>query len=141
MRLSAKILQNVADVNNWKYADQAYIYEGQINEFYIQLIDLSKIPDSDDGLGIIPEHPLRYMSQATAFSLKVIFDSVDNSEIYTISATKPFSDDLSIFKITLSSAQTPKAGAIKVILTEDAVDKSFIVQQAITVEYSEIGSC
>ena len=141
MRLSAKLLQNVINVNHWEYANEIYIGEGNVNEFYFQLVNLSKSPNPEDGIGILPEFPMRYMSQASAISIKVFFDSIDDDEEFEINATQPFADDKSIWKISLTSSQTPKAGAIKITVTEDGVEKSFIVQSAIVVDYSEIGSC
>jgi len=141
MRLLAKLLQNVINVNHWEYANEVYIGEGNINEFYFQLVNLSKSPDPNDGLGIISEFPMRYISQASSISVKVFFDSIDDSEEFEVNASQPFSDDKSIWKITLSSSQVPKAGGIKITVTEDGVEKNFIIQSAIVVDYSEIGSC
>ena len=129
MRLSVKMLENVINVNNFNHVSQVYLQAGQINEFYFQLVDLNKDPS------------LRYLSQATSMSVSVHFDSIDDAQAFDVSATKPFTDDKSIWKIALTAAQVPKSGAIKVTVTEDSVVKSFIVKAAISVELTEIGSC
>ena len=63
MRLNAKILKNVVNVNQWEYTNQAHVQEGQINEIYLQLVDLDKSMGTDKSL-IYPEfrnRPFRVM--------------------------------------------------------------------------------
>ena len=141
MRLSAKVLKNVINVNYWEYANEVYINEGSVNDLYFQIVNLNKTPESSDMVGIVPEFPMRYISQATSISVKVTFESIDDAEEFEVNATQPFSDDKSIWKVALTSDQTPKAGSIKITITEDGVEKTFIVQSVIAVDYSEIGSC
>lgn len=133
MRLNAKILKNVASVNQWEYADQAYVQEGQINEVYLQLVDLDKALGTDC--------PLRYLSQAASIALEVTFPSIDDSTVIAASATQPFSDDKSIWRVTLAANQVPNSGAIRIKLTEDGVDKYFLVSAAISVQLLNDGGC
>lgn len=128
MRLGAKILDNVHDVNSFEVIEEAILRESQANSFHIQLVDLSK-------------HELRYLTQAASFSLSAIFDSIDDADILTITATSPFADDKSIFKISLTSAQLPKSGSFKLSLVEDGITVQFIVKQAIEVELLNDGGC
>ena len=136
MRLNAKILKNVANINQFEYANQAYIQEGQANEFYLQLVDLDKLPSGSS------ECPLRYIPQGTSIALTVIFPSLDadTNEIQKI-ASQPFSGDLSIWKVSLSSSELPSSGNIRIKLTIDSSDKYFIVSNAIVVDMLEVGSC
>ncbi|MDD5650662.1 MAG: hypothetical protein PHF86_09635 [Candidatus Nanoarchaeia archaeon] len=141
MRLSAKMLENVINVNSWQYTNQAYVSEGQINEVYIQLVDLAKNTQISGRVGEIPEYPLRYISQATIFSVDAIFESIDDSKEFTITGTKPFADDKSIFKFTLTASQIPKSGNLKLTLTEDGVTRTFIIKNSISVQLLNIGDC
>ncbi len=133
MRLNAKILNNVASVNQFEYADQANIQEGQINEIYFQLVDLDK--------SLAQDCPLRYLSQAAVLAVEVTFPSIDDAAIITLDATQPFSDDKSIWKINLTSSQLPNSGAMQVKVTEDGADKLFNVQGAISVSLINDGGC
>jgi len=142
MRLSAKVLKNVNNVNSWQNAAQAFMAEGQPNTLYLQLIDLdvSTAVDAEKSPAF-PQMPMRYISQATALSASVDFQSIDDAAAFNIVGTQPFADDKSIWKFTLSAAQVPNSGAIKVNVTEDGVVRSFVVKNAITVEFLEIGGC
>lgn len=141
MRLSAKILKNVVNVNSWSYASQAYLQEGQANSIYIQLVDLDKSVISNEKSEAFPERPMRYLSQAAAISIEAQFDSIDDAEEFEVAGTQPFSDDKSIWKFDLSSAQNPKSGNFVIQLTEDGIAKQFVVKQAVVVESLEIGGC
>lgn len=128
MKLSAKFLKNVANVNCFDYVSQWDIAEGSAQRLYFQLIDKHK----DD---------LRYLTQATVTSLTLIFPSIDEDVEITKSATQAFVDDKSIWYIDLLASEVPNSGAVKFTLTEDSVNSSFIVGQAIVVDLLENGSC
>lgn len=129
MKLSVKFLKNVANVNTFQYASQWNISEGSSHVLYFQFVDKLK----DD---------LRYMSQATVIDeVAVIFLNIDEaSEIVKI-ATQPFLDDKSIWCITLASDEVPNSGAAKFSITEDGQERRFRVEQAISVDLLDAGSC
>jgi len=139
--LSAKILTNVASVNQWNYCQEAQLFEGQANEFYLQLVDLSKNIDIGSAIGEISDHPIRYIPQGTRVSLKASFSSVDDTEEFEINATQPFSDDGSIWKIQIPSTQLPKSGNFQITLTEDGISKTVNLKSAISVNLLNISSC
>lgn len=141
MRLSAKILENVSNVNHWNYANEAYAYEGQANTIYLQLVDLAKSIQVDDNLGSISDYPMRYISQATSVSLVARFSSVDSAKEFDITGSKPFADDKSIWKFDLASTKMPRTGNLTLILTEDGVARSFIVKSVIVAELLNVGGC
>lgn len=140
MRLSIKILKNVANVNNWKYSSQASVQEGQANDIYLQLVDLDIVAGSDKSVAL-PENPLRYISQGTVVTLTATFPSINTAQEFTVSATQPFADDKSIWKIALTSSQLPKSGNFKLILTEDAAVKNILAKNAIVANLNNVGSC
>ncbi len=139
MRLNAKILKNVANVNNWQYANQASIQEGQANEIYFQFVDYDKVPGSDKS-SALPDSPLRYMPQGEV-SVSATFPSIDTALEFTVVATQPFADDKSIWKVSLLSTQLPKSGNFKIKLTEDGADKNILAKNAIAVDLLNVGSC
>lgn len=128
MKLSAKLLKNVANINNFQYAPQWDIAEGSAQRLYFQVIDTHK----DD---------LRYMTQATIYSASVTFLSVDTDQEIVKNATQAWSDDKSIFYIDLDANEVPNSGAVKFSLTEDGQEKKFKVEQAIVVELLSSGGC
>lgn len=140
MRLNAKIIKNVSNVNHWEYADSAYLQEGQINDFYFQLVDLEKI-HSNEKSKALPDFPLRYIPQGTVVSVSVTFPDLNPDSQFVIAASQPFVDDKSIFKVTLGSTQLPNSGAIQIALTEDGNTRTFLLKNAIKVEAQNPGGC
>lgn len=129
MKLSAKFLKNVANVNTFQYANQWDIAEGSAQRLYFQIVDTLK----DD---------LRYMSQATVIdSVTVTFLSIDETSEIVKTATQAWSDDKSIWYIDLAVDEVPNSGAVKFSITEDGVAKTFRVAQAIVVDLLEAGGC
>jgi hypothetical protein len=128
MKLSAKFLKNVANINNFEYANQWDIAEGSAHTLYFQIIDKHM-------------NDLRYMSQAAVFSVSVTFLSINDDEEIVKTATRPFADDKSIFSITLNADEIPNSGAVKFSLTQDGAESKFKVEQAIVVDLLENGGC
>lgn len=139
MRLNAKIIKNVSSVNHWEYTDSAYLQEGQINEFYFRLVDLDKIHPGEKSK-ILPDFPLRYIPQGTT-TVSVTFPDLNPENEFSASASQPFADDKSIFKITLASNQVPNSGGMRISITEDGNVRSFMLKNAIKVERQQLGGC
>ena len=140
MRLNAKILKNVAGVNNWAYANQASIQEGQANEIYFQIVDWDQIPGTDKSIAL-PDAPLRYIPQGAVISLSASFPSIDSAQEFSVVGTQPFPDDKSIWKVTLLSNQVPKSGNFKIKLVEDGSAKNILAKNALSVNLLNVGSC
>lgn len=140
MRLNVKTLKNVANINNWQYANQATVQEGQINEIYIQLVDLDKIPGSDRS-SVLPDNPLRYIPQGTVIAVEATFPSIDDADELVIAGAQPFVDDKSIWKFTLSATQLPKSGNFTIKLTEDGVNKFVLVKSGVSADFLNVGGC
>lgn len=129
MKLSAKFLKNVANVNCFEYQDQWDIAEGAVQTLYFQIVDKSK--DS-----------LRYLSQAAVIdAVTATFLSIDDDSEIVKTATQPYADDKSIWCIELAVTEVPNSGAVSFSITEDTVETKFRVNQAIVVELLNSGSC
>jgi PDZ domain-containing secreted protein len=129
MKLSAKLLKNVANVNCFEYADQWDISEGSAQRLHFQIIDKLK---SD----------IRYLSQATVLNeVTVTFLSIDDDSQITKTAVQAFADDKSIWYIDLTAAEVPNSGAVKFSIEEDGVVSYFKVSQAIVVDLLNDGGC
>ncbi len=96
MFLSARILSNLTNVNNYEYDTQATFSQGDTVIVYIQLIDLNK---DRPGQGFNPTGK-RYVPAAGA-GLHVTIPSIDSSKILTKVATQPFAGDASIWAFTV----------------------------------------
>lgn len=142
MRLSAKILKNVNHVNSWQYVSQAFMQEGQANILWLQLVDLDlSTPIAAEKSPANPEHPIRYISQATTTSATAFFDALETDTQFTIAGTQPFASDKSIFKFDLTSLQVPNSGNLKVTIIEDGISRSFVVRSAISITTLNVGGC
>lgn len=139
MRLSAKILKNVANVNSFQYDEQAYLSEGSTNEFYFQLVDLGRLTYGKDSQEF-PDHPLRYMPQAGA-TVSAEFDSLEDDEKFSVNATQPFANDTSIWKISLLPTQLPRSGNFSITLTEGSSVQKATIKQAISTTLNDVGGC
>jgi hypothetical protein len=129
MKLSAKLLKNVANVNCFQYTPQWDISEGAAQRLYFQIVDKLK----DD---------LRYLSQATVINeVTVTFLSIDDDSEIVKTATQAWADDKSIWYIDLAANEVPNSGAVKFSITEDGVQSQFKVDQAIVVDLLESGGC
>lgn len=141
MRLGAKILKNVVNINYWDYSDEAHVFESQANNIYIQIVDLDKSPVLEQKSVAFPEFPMRYISTASAISVEAIFDSIDDDEQFTVTATQPFADDKSIWQFSLTNTQLPKSGNFQIKITEDGTERTFLITNGIKAELLNVGSC
>ena len=128
MQLSAQILENVHNINSYEIVSEAVLSDSGPNEMYFQIIDKSK-------------HEIRYITQATTYSVSALFSDIDDSEEFEIAASQPFADDKSIWKITFASTQIPNSGAFVIKLTEDGVERKFKVSQSLVVNLLNDGGC
>lgn len=128
MKLSAKFLKNVANINCFKYVSQWDIAEGSAQRLYFQIIDKHK-------------EDLRYISGATVYTVSLEFPSIDDNVTITKAATQAYTDDKSIWYIDLLASEVPNSGAVKFTLVEDANTSQFRVEQAIVIDLLNAGSC
>lgn len=142
MKLNAKILKNVVDINHWQHADVAHVSEGEANNIYIQLVDKDwSTKSTPEKSGAFVEYPIRYISQATTVVVKAKFLSIDDAQAFEITGTQAFTDDKSIFKFALTSSQIPNAGNLVISVTEDGKEKTFVIKQAVEVDLINSGGC
>ncbi len=142
MKLNARIMKNIVDLNHWQHADVAHIAEGESNDIYIQLVDKDwSTKPSPEKSGAFVEFPIRYISKATTITVTAKFLSIDDALGFEIEATQPFAEDKSIFKFSLTSSQIPNAGNLVISVDEDGNVKTFVIKQAIEVDLINAGSC
>ena len=106
MKLGARPLVDVEDVNDYRYSTQFEYHTGDATEFYVQLVDLDKNPTQQ---GYFPSG-LRYCALAGA-TLQVTFNNISDSKQFVRYASQPFSNDTSIWKVTLL-ATDPLQGTV-----------------------------
>lgn len=115
MLLSARLLNNVTNVNSYDTGLQVQFTEGDQLTVYLQLIDLAKDPDARPLTG------RRYVP-ASGSTLQITLKSNDTAKTITKVASNPFSGDLSIWSFPiLSSDQIKGTWTLLLTLTEGAV--------------------
>lgn len=129
MLLSARVLEDVSTVNNFKVAADIEWTEGDPVTFYIQLIDASV---DTAKCGYNPPGR-RYMPAAGA-TLTVVLENIDDSKEVTKTATNPFATDTSIWAISILSSNTIRGTPqMRLTLTEDTVVRRGVVKNAIRI--------
>ncbi len=130
MQLSARILQNVASINQYRYATEVRTFVGQALDVTIQLADLDQNP-SCEGF-----HPagLRYVPQAGA-TMTVAFRNLDAAKAFPRVAVQPFAQDPSIWRVSIL-ASDPLRGTVdlRVTLTEGGAGRTFLLPAAVLVD-------
>lgn len=101
MLLSARALNDVASVNSFEFNNEVSWYEGDAGYIYFQLTDASL---DSDMKGFSPSGR-RYMPPALS-TLSVQIQNIDTSKVLTRTATQPFPEDASIWRIQMLSTDT-----------------------------------
>lgn len=129
MLLSARFLNDVANVNSFEYADVAEFTEGDPASVYIQLIDASLDKAVE---GFVPSGR-RYVP-ASGATLQVTVESIDDSKEIVRSATQPFPNDGSIWKLDfLASDKIRGTANLRLRLTEGSVVRSGLVKSGLRI--------
>lgn len=130
MLLSARILNNVANINLFSYTDVMRFTEGDIPKIYLQLVDMGQ----DTALGGFSPPGKRYIP-AVAATLQVTISSIDDAKKIIRFATQPYAQDPSIWCVTLFTTDVLRGSAdIQLLLTEGTVITYGVVKQALAIE-------
>lgn len=129
MLLSARILNDVGNVNSFDIADVAEFTAGDPASVYFQLID-SSLDKSIDGF--VP--PGRRYMPAVGATLQVVVESLDDAKTITRFAIQPYSQDGSIWRLDFSASDTISGTAnLRLRLTEGAVVRTGLVKNALRI--------
>ena len=127
MLLSARMLEGVADANNFNYAEAAKMTEGDTLTVYFQLVDMAKDLAT---AGFVPAGR-RYIP-ATGSTLSVTFDNIDNARKVTRAATQPYPADPSIWSVqVLASDRILGTVNMRLVLTQGGIVTQGIVLAAV----------
>jgi hypothetical protein len=132
-RLSARVLTGVVSANYFSHANQWDHNQLSDDELYVQLVSLDSNPS-----GTPPG--IRYLPAAGSV-LVVTLPSLDASKVQAITATQPFANDLSIFKVLVSSLMDFGSGNIVMTLTESAVVKRITIISGVRVVPNDPSTC
>lgn len=129
MILSARFLTNVANVNRFDYVQNVEFSEGDAPTVYFQLIDKSK----DLAAHGFKPAGRRYMP-ATAATLQVTVDNIDDAKKITRFCTQPYAQDPSIWALTIMTTdKIVGTSGLKLVLNESAAITNGYVQGAFRV--------
>lgn len=127
------MLDNVASVNQFDYADSVMFTQGDQVDVYFQLIDANR---DRAQFGFQPAGR-RYMP-ASGATLSVKLDNVDDNVALTRTATQPFpTSDPSIWKVSILNSDAIRGTcALVLTLTQSGVVTKGRVQSAVLIQYS-----
>lgn len=128
MRLYAKPIKNYANINQFDYASEWTIRQGEPNTLYFQLVDLD-------------QESLRYLSSDAGVSVQVTFPAVNSVNIISKQAAQVSSLDRSIWAVSLLSTEIPSSGNVQVSVTESGMTRRFSLLQGLIVESLNEGGC
>lgn len=129
VRLYAKPIKNFANINQFDYATEWFIRNGEENILYFQLVD-----QDQDGL--------RYIPTDASYSVNVTFPSLDDAGIITKVASQANALDRSIWSVSLLDTDKVFSGNVKISLTEGGVTKNLVLFDGLSVENpDEVGGC
>lgn len=137
MLLSARMLNDVASVNSFEYADQASWFEGDATYMYFQLIDASLDTDMK---GFNPAGR-RYMPPALT-TLSVQIQNIDTAKVINRLATQPYPEDASIWRIQiLATDAIHGAPQLLLTLTEPTRTLKGLVKNAVRIHSTSNVEC
>jgi hypothetical protein len=129
MNLSARFLSNVGSVNVFSYEPVVEFVEGDAIDVYFQLIDTTQNRAED---GFKPSGR-RFMPSAGA-TLTAVIDNIDNAKQITRPCSNPFSNDISIWKLSILNSDVVKGTAnLKLTLVDGSKTYRALVKGAIRV--------
>jgi hypothetical protein len=154
MRLSAVPIVNFSNINNFSYSNQWAIRAKEPNTLYFQIVDLDQGPANVIGTlvygwtvssTLAGNVGLRYMVGVGApnqpSNVIATFPSINEHQVIQSVAIQD-SDDKSIWKVSLSSGQTPNSGDVIFSITEGNVTRRFSVLEMLSVEHpQDDGEC
>jgi hypothetical protein len=128
MRLGLVILSPFSTLNNLQHLNQASVSQGDTADVYFQLVDMDTISERF-------QRGIRYMP-ASGATMQVTMKSINDANTVAKAATMAFpSDDRSIWKFSLSAAETQKVAGVnlRIVLTEGSNIKSANATNVISV--------
>jgi hypothetical protein len=129
MILSARFLNDVNNINSFQTVEVGQFTEGDSASVFFQLID-STLDLANKGFN----PPGRRFIPATGATLQVIVDSIDDSKKITRSATNPFPDDRSIWKLDfLASDKISGTANFQLVLTEGSAVRRGVVKSGMRI--------
>ena len=127
------MLKNVQNVNSFEYSEQVKLRQGNASVIYFQLADQDQI--GSDG------RPLRYMPESGA-SVSVTFSSITTAYTVTKTATQPYSNDTSIWCVSINTTDRIAQGNMTFQLTESSAGvRTGMILNAIVVESLNTSFC
>jgi hypothetical protein len=150
MLLSANLIVNYANINQFSYANIWRTRSGDPNTLYFQLVDLDQNINNTNGSTSQnsngPTSSLRYLpgvgTANTPYSVQVTFPSIDDSRALTVQAIQASPYDNSIWMVVLSGTQMCNSGNVFFSVTEGTATRKFQVTNALSVVFpTNNGSC
>lgn len=129
MLLSARFLNDVANVNSFENAQVGEFTQGEAASVYFQLIDASV----DGPMKGFSPAGRRYIP-ATGATLSVVVNNIDDGVKITRVAVNPFPDDRSIWRLDfLTTDKISGTATLQLTLTEGSVVRKGLVKNGLRI--------
>jgi len=133
MFLDGSMLVNVQSVNSFQRANQVSVRSGNPGTLYLQLTD----GDQTDANGI----SLRYMPNAGA-TMTITVDNISGTNnLINRVASQPFTQDPSIWSVSILSTDVLRNGNLLGTLTEGSTVRTFVIENALSVQSNNQEFC
>ena len=132
MKLGVKLLNRGATVNSFSYEDTVTLYQGESLNLYFQLFD------ADQDLRYLAETGATvYVEIARYADYYGTISNIRETQDWSVRryATQPFSGDLSVWYLPLTTTDTTNmmSSNIRFTLTETSAVSKFLLKQALEV--------
>jgi hypothetical protein len=132
-KLGARVLRAVVNTNSWDFANQLDHQQGTAEDLYFQIVNQDyNVAGTPPGIRYLP---------AAGSTVTITLPSFDAAKVVTLTATQPFSGDLSIFKAAILSTHDFASGNLVVTLTESAVVKRIVIVNGLRVQPTDPSRC
>ncbi len=127
MKNIVKILDNVRNVNDFDEIDEITLVRGNQTDLYFRLMSRRYNKDGEAS-------DQRYIPQSSPFTVAVQFDNLNQQYHVRRTASQPFPDDASIWKVTILSQDQIMFNSMRVVVTENGKQSAFIVDTDLATE-------
>lgn len=137
MKLSARVLNDVANVNSFEITEYVSWTEGDTLTVYLQLIDASLDLDIK---GFYPSG--RRFMPAVGSTLSVQIQNIDSAKVITRTATQPFAEDASIWSFNILATDAIHGSPQMVLtLSQGGVVTKGLIKNAIKIQSLNNAEC
>lgn len=132
MFLGVQMLKNVQSVNSFEQSAQVRLRQGNPSTIYFQLVDLEQVNKYGE--------PLRYVP-ANGATCTATISSINQAYVITRACSQPYSQDGSIWAMTILASDTVVTGNFQITLSEGSTVRTAYCQMGVVVQSISPSEC